>query len=802
MTESQDNTAQIRFLLTNLGIIFIFILVLVVILATYPALFAPTPTPTSTRVLSPPQTATSTPTITSTPTATRTRRPTFTATITLTPSITPTPTLTPTPTGLPTLTPASPLSGDNIYRLTAWTPELADYVVSLIGNYPNTLPRQQRGENDENYYTAFYFATIAQFEAILRFPTAPQAEGWRWGLAYNLALTGNPLAGEHYAELIARALNRGDTTPQDISAWFEKQDPRLTLNTTPLQPPPPYLSGQLLQIEGNGSTFILLLETPSAFQTQVLASNFDFAHSPEYKALARDLTGDNIQEIVIYPTTPAQSRQLSLPRIFSLAQSPPQELAFNSVSANFNIGMDYTVDWIAAQDEQGGSDLQVRSTLFPACPMELKRTYRWDGDWFQPVKTEYLVTPKPTTLSFCRLLVDHAISVWGPDSAIQIMQTILPDWPPATKEDGTPFPLDARDEWRFRIGIYHALLGEQDTATRAFQEIINSPSVPNSSWIARAQSWLNSYKDSRDLYRACVATEYCKPAQALTYLIGSLRRSDYPSAAAFLGEAGVRFTSSGYFDFDGDDSTETWFTVRHRPGEKLEFWLLAPYSQGVKAILVDLIDTNVPSLSYLDQESIPPVVLFHDSKAFRLHRLVGTLEPYLTFQELPKFYRDRFKEPLKIAIQDLFNGEDPATIQKTLLDLEVYPGLLCRGTWSCDEYYYMLGLASELAGDQKQAINTYVQLWSDYSKSPFTSMARLKLSGRAIGPAATQSPTPQPFATGTPTPTITGTPPTRTATPTATRTATPGTPYPIDTTSPEPYPLDTPVSTTGYTPYP
>jgi len=462
--------------------------------------------------------------------------------------------------------------------------------------------------------------------------------------------------------------------------------------------------------------------------------------------------------------------------------------------------MDYTVGWQAVQDEQSGFDLQVRSTLFPACPMELKRTYRWDGDWFQPVKTEYLVKPEATTLSFCRLLVDHAISVWGPGAAIQIMRPILPDWPPTTQEDGTPFPADAHDEWRFRAGIYQALLGEREAALRAFEEIVDSPAVPNSTWITRAKGWLNTYQDSQDVYRACVNTEHCSPARALSYLVGNLGRSDYPSSLNILAKRGLSLTSSGYFDFDGDHSREIWFTVRHRPGEKLELWILAPYSEGIKAILVDLVDSNKPALSILDQETIPPTILLNDSKAFSFDRLPGTLEPYLTWHELPRFYRNRFEEPLNTAIQDLFNGEDAATIQKTLLDLQKYPGLLCRGTWSCDKYYYMLGLASELAGDQRQAIDAYVQLWSDYSKSPFTSMARLKLAGKSIALAVTQTPTvPTPITrtitptiTPTATPTITGTPPTSTATPTATLTATP----------PTSYPFETPFSTVGYTPYP
>jgi hypothetical protein len=138
--------------------------------------------------------------------------------------------------------------------------------------------------------------------------------------------------------------------------------------------------------------------------------------------------------------------------------------------------------------------------------------------------------------------------------------------------------------------------------------------------------------------------------------------------------------------------------------------------------------------------------------------------------------------------------------------LQEIPGLLCKATWSCDEYYYLLGLASELANDEISAADAYQFLWLNYSKSPFTQMARLKLIAvggvqaptititltpsstptitRTSGPS-TSTPTRTPI---TPTPTVTGTPPTATPTPTATNT-------------PSAPPISTP-TTGGYPVYP
>jgi hypothetical protein len=175
-----------------------------------------------------------------------------------------------------------------------------------------------------------------------------------------------------------------------------------------------------------------------------------------------------------------------------------------------------------------------------------------------------------------------------------------------------------------------------------------------------------------------------------------------------------------------------------------------------------------------------------------MQRLPDSLEPYLTYPELPKFYPDRFKEAYQAAMQALLKGGDATEIYKTLGGLQDYPGLLCRSTWSCDEYYYVLGLSAELAGNRTAAIEAYVQLWRDYSRSPFTTMARLKLVG--VPPTATPvppTPTPQPATAtlaGTPTSTIpAGTSPATTPTLPATVPSGEGSPYPLPT-QPTPYP--------------
>lgn len=786
MSEPPRDTKQVQFLLTNLIIIGIIILALALMVVAYPAFLAlePTPLPASTFTPRPTATFTLTPTITLTPTPTHTQRPTFTPTTTLTPTPTSTPAPSPSPTGPPTLTPARPVDYEDAYTLANWSPEQAQRLIELVEYYPNTLSEQARGEDGAAYYAAYRYATVALQEALLRFPDAPQAVQWRWSLAYNLARSGDSRAGEHYANLILQALNQGEVERDTLRSWFQIREPRLALYSIEMKPPANFISGHLVEIRGAGSLYLWLLETPGAFQAYVLDSGLDFVNAPQANTVISDLTGDGSEEVAILHSNPAGDFVLRPPRVFSLAQVPPQELPFLPSSATFEVGMEFNNYWAATSNPEGRHDLTFEARVFPACPVVLRRSYHWNGETFVFSQAEFLVEPSQATLSLCRLVIDHAVQVWGPEATIPLMEKILPDWPPVQMEDGKPFPADAHDEWRFRLSIYHALTGNFEAAKDYLNAVISSPAVPNSRWIASAQEFLTTYQQPSDIYRACVNTVFCDPAHAIRYLINQMPTGQATEPVEFLWQNGVALRASGYFDFDQDGERERWFSVRHRARETLEFWILAAYTEGTHALLVDRVLSNQPSLTLIEGEQDPPVVRLDSTAAFSLQRDPGTQKPYLTFVPLRYEFPNRFLEGLQAAESRLFaalqpSGDpiaSPVEVRDELLALQQSPGLLCRGTWTCDPYYYLLGLANELAGDERSAVNAYVLLWWEYSRSPYTTMARLKLEGEAVLPSPL--PTLTPAGTQTPFATVTGTPHTATPTPGVTPTATPGTPYP------------------------
>lgn len=778
MSQPDAETRRLQFLLTSLIVVVILILAVVFLILAYPSLIASfsdsSPTPLSTDI--PDMSSTPIPSITLTPTLSATLRPSLTPTITATPTRTSIPSSTPTPPGPPTLTPAIPVIGDP-YELVDWTPEDAEAMIALMEDYPNTLPEDTKEENLQLYFDSYLYATIAQQESLLRFPDAPQADDWRWQLAYDLARIDDPQASEVYGELITTGLNRDEVDILNLSDWFTLNEPRLSLYVIELDPIPGYIRNYLIDIRGPGSSYILVLEIPGAYQYYVLQNQFDFITTPETRSLISDLNGDTIQEIGIYLTDPTDSEFAERPAIYNLAEIPASQLEFRPSTDPLEIGMDFQNYW-GVSNTDGGNELFFKTRIYPACPVEVNQDYRWGGLFFELIGTDYLFEPTPQTISYCEFLAEHIASTWGYAPAIQLMEILLPDWPPEINTKGDPYPPEAIDEWRYWLGIFHAQLGNSKPAIEYLQSVITNPGDPGSTWVSQADAFLELYNQPDDLYRACTQVVECNANDALLFLINDYERESDQETIEFLWDSGVTLRASGYYDFDQDGKRERWLTVQNRPLEGLELWILAQTREGDKLLYVAPVESSKPRFETIETVE-PSVVLVDGNFTIRMERDPDTTEPYLVFGTLEYEYISQFIKELDMAQAALFAGEDPEVVVKMLEILEDYPGLLCEPTWTCDQYYYLLGLAYELAGDDRNAIEAYLYLWWNYSKSPYTTMARLKLRG-TITPVATAIQTP-PVTTPTPT----GLPG---------LTPTPGGPYPYPspTATSLPYPFPTP----------
>jgi hypothetical protein len=681
-----------------------------------------------------------TPSTTPRPSWTPPASPTTTITRTITPTLT--------RTIVPSLTPANPQTANTRYRLAEWNLVSANQLIELV-------TARAENEQDQEWYRA---AAYTLQEALLRFPQSVNSSAWRWQMARYQLLAGDTRALDTYANLLQAALQAGQARINDLPAWFHRNAPELHLSTTTLPAEPGELNRLLIQISGAGNGFLWSIGTPGNVQVTPLLNNFDPTNDPQAASLTADLTGDGQAELIIYETSNPTQTHFPSPWIFDLAQQPPSLMPIQS-SLPLELGTESERLVNIQAGIQAVNELQILARMFPTCPVEMTRSYQWDGEMFTISSPQVESYPDPTLLGWCEILVEHASLEWAPELTLAVAEPLLASWPPAENAEGDPYPDDALDAWRFRLGVLHALAGHQPEALQYFQTIIDDPTSAESSWIEPATAFTITYQGPEDLYRACLAAPGCNLHHAIHTMVASSGISSPALARQYLLQNGVVGRTAGYLDFDGDGSDEAWLNLRPTAEGKLEFWILVATTTGVQAVYVQIFESNAPQPYFHDPEEIPPVVQLERGRGFILERDPLTGESAIRFLDVeysrPTFIRDE----LNSATQALFFGVDPAWGLSELHEIRSSPRFAgdCVAFGICARFYYTLGLADELTGNQLSAIDWYLTTWREYPLSPFTLMARLKLE---LIPA-----TPTSTPTITLTPTITNTPdPLRTAT--------------------------------------
>ena len=773
---SQKFSSRQIILISILGVVFIIVLVASILVLTRPK------SPPEQKKPEPIEAVISTQpisTLTPTPSHTPTFRSTFTPKPTRTPTIAPTSTVTPLPTLLPSLTPAFPGEHNDQYNLINWTPELATQLIDLLEVYPETLSGYARGADNQGYYDAFSYAIFSQQEALLRFNTAPQARDWLWQLAYNLARTSDPAAGEVYANIINQELNSGQVALDELDRWGLNRTPQVIIEVAPLETPSDELSSSLVEVSAgeNGSSFFWLIEKPNGYINFPLTSDFNFIQPSEMNHFIVNLLGTNNTVVGIYPNEIYDSFNYVTPRVFSLDLQPPVELSYENISPPA-IGPEFINYWEPIEPGSGESVLQFEDLIFAACPVTVNHAYSWNGNNLSFMHPTYLIEPDLDLLSYCEVVINHALNVWGLEPTIQLMETLLPNWPPESTTTGGDYPPDALDEWRFRLSLYHGLLGNWAESTDYASTIVSNPASPESRWITPAAEFLEIYQEQRDIYQACLPYPHCDPALAFQSLAATITPQEYPDLINILEISGVTVSSAGYFDFDNDGESERWVVIRHNPGTSLEFWIMKPNETDISAIFVETIETDAPRLTYLEPVSEPPIVKIDPDITFQLVKQGPDQEPVVVFVEQEViFASDRTGLELDYLEVTLLTGGDPAYVQQELLILRTSPHFTCSYLL-CPRYLYLLGLASELANDERSAVNAYLELWREYIDSPYATMARFKLISN-ITPVPTFTPTITETLSSTNTSTVTPTLPGTSGTPSPTITETlPGYPPP------------------------
>jgi hypothetical protein len=347
-----------------------------------------------------------------------------------------------------------------------------------------------------------------------------------------------------------------------------------------------------------------------------------------------------------------------------------------------------------------------------------------------------LTLPAAELRYLCEEVVDHAATTWGPQAVSGLMETLLPVWPPPVNALGKPYPAEALDEWRFRLGVWQALAGNPTAAVQHLSEV-NSHPAPGSRWQAPAAQFLASYQGPAGLYRACQAEAQCDMRAALAQATRDTGLSDPSLALDALQGLGVTVRTAGYFDFDQDGETERWAALRQRASETLEFWILARAPGGVRALFVDAVEVNNPQPYFYSPMQSPPIFQLTNARGFRLNRASASGEPYITEHAVDVVLTSFTTDAIDTAIDTLFAGGSPAQVRDTLHWVGQSPNFECRRRGICDQFYYVLALAYELSGQPEAAVNSYIAAWWEDTGGPYAVMARYKVM---LKPTVTPTP--------------------------------------------------------------
>ncbi len=743
--------------------------------------FSQSPSPTTTslaQILTYTSVSSESPSATST--ITLTPRPTWTLRPSDTPTLTPTPTSTSTATLIPTLTPATPAKVNISYELKPWDLAEQERAVELMIANANLNPSDK----------AFRALAYAEGEGILRFPGTDNATRWRWDRAYNLVRIRDPQGIVLYSDLLRGAIKAGQVRASDLPTWFSQYETRFALQISPLPAQPGELSRELVEIIGQGSAYLWLVEIPGETNIYPLINDIDFNQPHENAFTYGDLTGDATPEVVIYRQNTPGATQFFSPHIFDLSATPPAELPIQT-QAPIDFWLEPGENAEIITTPSNPNSLKMTSAIMPACPLFAYQEYSWDGSRFAVTPLHYEAKPIPSTAGFCQVVFDEAASAWGPDPAIIIANAMLPIWPPETDANGNPYPLDALDQLRYRLAIEYALANQPSDAVAYMSEIIDAPSTPDSGWVEPAQDFLHVYQAPHDLFIACQAAQFCNLRDAFKTLVLLSQAKDYSQALSYLQIYGVTIRSSGVMDFNQDGLGERWIIIQPKPGEKLEFWILYTANAQIQAAFVKVLEAGESLPFFHTPAGTIPVFQFELHLGYVFIILADQNLAYVQPVDIEYARPTVIKDGYQQALNDLMASEDVQVVLSTLLGLFNSPRFAgdCIAFNICDQFHYTLALAYDLASDSGDAIDQYLWVWRNYGASPYSIMARLKLN---YFPLPTYTRTPIPTSTTAPTRTSTRTPtpsntPTTTFTPTMTFTSTmtpSATPTPSVTPSP------------------
>lgn len=428
---------------------------------------------------------------------TETARPTFTATITSTPTTTPT-SIFPTPVDyhpgsmVTTLTPIStPISSENNYTLKDWTQNDALHLIQAMDEYAyksDFLVGSSRGQ----FEFAQYPVRLSIFEALYRFPDFWYKHEIEWRLALSDAIQMNDNSNAWIAAQIETALNEGGYGVEDLESMlltygFELVQSIVTENLFSDNQEAVVIQIMPINSWNDGQFMAIRNKTDGLIDVEIIFTSWNYGYG-NHTFTVDDHNRNGVPEVILETHIQSGSMCSAILLMYEWRQSRFEELTKGEVHSSECY---YEWDFI---DEDSGDAQLIEFEMLDIPLYSSHALFTWDGRYYQLSERE--IDP-PYMLAFLSMLNgDYA-------QARDLIEETLNNLPEDYIEEiGPAFP----DFLRFQLGMIAALQEDYEEATASFKSLAEEPSDPEYPAISYAsQTFLNSYKQSSDVYQSCKA---------------------------------------------------------------------------------------------------------------------------------------------------------------------------------------------------------------------------------------------------------------------------------------------------------
>jgi hypothetical protein len=299
-----------------------------------------------------------------------------------------------------------------------------------------------------------------------------------------------------------------------------------------------------------------------------------------------------------------------------------------------------------------------------------------------------------------------------------------------SERSGEPFNVEKE---RFRLALFLSDQGDKPGADQQLRLIRASTDASLAKWRKDALAYYAVRHNPQALFQFCLTSKTCETFLSLSRIIALIPPNRYAEVETLLKQMGINYHSSGSFDFDQNGQPEKWLFFRSGYCNN-ELLIVANGENEIKSRSIQYLCVHKEDQEVKKVEIRPLVpsgglpgyqIVLDDEEISSGKFLYWPLD-----QEDPTIdYRETGKLLDTIQNKMLLGQVTPAEARnqlKTFQNLPHEPDYYPLSGQAAN-VLYLLGLTYELDGMNKEAAQTYLELWQTYPDSPYAMMAYAKL---------------------------------------------------------------------------